>query len=492
MRAPEIPPPGTPPPDANGFYLLETIPIDMMNGRIYLPYRLSDQQWRLNMIGFILCLSAFLCALLFLRIERRVALTTSKMLALSIVYGDIISVSWALSRHTSALLVGHFAAGWFTCQVQGFIDGGWGIFAQSTFFLFTAERYISIVMRKDVTFRQIGFAIGVAAMMALGSGLLPFVLMQNAGVMPNGIWCTPPWTTGSWHGSLFSAMGVVAIGSVFIGIVWMYWQIYKAFTSSAKEARDALQSNLGFSTMPTAMSSDSANAKGCEEGFCEPCGSTNASPTLFSAATEHDSMEHEVDDSEEDINKEYGRRLDKLPALVIAPTNVADGPSISGAKNIQRTSPGSVISMAASDAVTSSRSPRKLLGPVTTLSRSFDRLRGLRGSVNDISAKLGAARRRKKRERDPNRKLALLLARRAFIIVASYYACLLPLFLCILYSLVTGHPVPIWADCISYFAAVIYTNLNPLLFLTMNSQFVQAAADEFQSWRDFSFRLFRR
>lgn len=145
MQLPATPPAGTPPPDADGFYTLPEIPTEMTHGSIYLPYRLTPYQQAWNIFGFFQTLTAFLLSLFFLYIARRVPLTSAKVLVLCIIYLDLLSIGDTCIRHATAWGFGYFPGGFYTCQVQGFINGIWGAGAQSAALAFTFERYLLIV-----------------------------------------------------------------------------------------------------------------------------------------------------------------------------------------------------------------------------------------------------------------------------------------------------------------------------------------------------------
>ncbi|KAJ3155337.1 hypothetical protein HDU86_004428 [Geranomyces michiganensis] len=451
------------------------------------------------------------------------------MLVMCIIYGDLLSVSWAMSRHVTAAIYGHFAAGWWTCQVQGFIDAMWGIFAQMTFLGFTAERYISIVWQRDVTMRQMWWGIAVAGSASVFTGFLPFALQQNAGVMPGAVWCTPPWSNGKWQGVIFSTMGVVAIGSVFLGIAFMYWRIYITFARSAREARAAMQSNLNFSTMPekrarlvpqphpdfdtepdgrrgqfgnklddldhceAANNARDDNVMGRDSGVASdrspsrPFDESNPGYTAYSETMYAGTCDEEF---------EPEPRL--LALKPIPPPRVASMPDKGkGRANYEHDMPR-IIATATGSSPGAAKPPTgkssklgtgsKATNSATMINRSFDQLKL---SFNHLNQKF--SRKQQHDHMAPTRRLAVTLARQAFIIVAAYYVCLLPLFLCIMYNLFFGIPVAPWADLTAYVAAVTYTALNPLLFMTLNRQFSQATRDEFASWRRYiKTRVLRR
>ncbi|KAJ3173385.1 hypothetical protein HDU87_007654 [Geranomyces variabilis] len=524
MRAPSAPvPPDLPPPDAEGYYTLEQIPREMTYGHLYLPFKLTPEQDVFNKFGFCVCAVALSLALFFLIIQRRVTMTPSKMLVMCIIYGDLLSVSWAFSRHVSAAIFGYFAAGWWTCQIQGFIDGMWGIFAQMTFLGFTTERYISIVWQRDVTMKQMRLGVLAAGSGAIFAGILPFALQQNAGVMPAAVWCTPPWATGGWQGRLFSSMGTVAIGTVFLGISYMYWSIYITFARSAREARAAMQSDLNFSTMPSSdkrarlvpqphpdiMGSPGGRRKGGDNELdyldqCEAGDETRdtdghmgrdsgmASDSIPPRAPDDsyfgytDTLYAECDD--DDDYKEHSPQTPTPPPRAASTPNKGKGrvgPRIiaTASATASSNSPETMKSSSSADPSIKAAKFGQRPASTTVLNRSFNKLReGLSSSFDVLH---GAFRRREQHDHmAPTRRLAVTLARQAFIIVTAYYVCLLPLFLCIVYNLISGIPVPPWADCTAYVAAVTYTALNPLLFMTLNKQFSQATRDEFASWRD--------
>ncbi|KAJ3172122.1 hypothetical protein HDU88_006936 [Geranomyces variabilis] len=524
MKAPSTPiPPGLPPPDAEGFYTLEQIPREMTYGRLYLPFKLTPEQNVFNKFGICVCLAALSLALFFLLIQRRVTMTPSKMLVMCIIYGDLLSVSWAFSRHVSAAILGYFAAGWWTCQIQGFIDGMWGIFAQMTFLGFTTERYISIVWQRDVTMRHMRYGVLVAGFGAIFAGSLPFMLQQNAGVMPAAVWCTPPWTTGSWQGRVFSTVGVVSIGSVFLGIAYMYWSIYTTFAQSAREARAAMQSDLNFSTMPSSdkrarlvpqphpdiMGSPRLGRKGrdneldyldqCEAG--DETGNTGAQMGRDSGMASDSIPARAPDDSyvgytdtlygecDDDDYKEHAPNTPNPPPRAASMLDKGKGrvaPRImaTASATASANSPETMKSSSSSDPPLKFVKRLERPGSTTILNRSFNKLReGFNSSMDVLH---GAFRRKEQHDHmAPTRRLAVTLARQAFIIVTAYYVCLLPLFLSIVYNLFYGIPVPPWADCTAYVAAVVYTALNPLLFMTLNKQFSQATRDEFASWQEY-------
>ncbi|KAJ3176032.1 hypothetical protein HDU87_005549 [Geranomyces variabilis] len=462
-------------------------------------------------------------------------MTPSKMLVMCIICGDLLSVSWAFSRHVSAALFGYFAAGWWTCQIQGFIDGMWAIFAQVTFLALTTERYISIVLQRDVTMKQMRLGVLVAGSGAIFAGIFPFALQQNAGVMPAAVWCSPAWTTS------MSTMAIVSIGSVFLGIAYMYWSIYITFVRTAREAHAAMQSELNFSTIPLpdkrarlvpqphpdSMGSSGGRRKGGDNELdhldqCEAGDETRdtdgqmgrdsgmvSDSILPRAPDDRDSgmasdsiLPRAPDDSyfgytdgklyaecdDDDDYKEHSPQTPTPPPRAASTPNKGKsrvGPRIIATASATASS-NILETMKSSSADPSITAAKYVQRPASTtvLNRSLNsRFDVLRGAF------------RRKVQHDhmaSTRRLAFTLARQAFLIVLAYYVCLLPLFVCVVYTVISG-PVPPWADCTAYIAAVTYTALNPLLFMTLNKQFSKATRDEFASWREyFETRVLRR
>ncbi|RKO84323.1 hypothetical protein BDK51DRAFT_33042 [Blyttiomyces helicus] len=232
-------PPGVGPPDAEGYYTLPAIPQEMSYGHIYLPYKFTPAQQAENAVGFLLTVTAFFLGLLFLRVQRRVPFYPGKLFALFIIGVDLISVANAcFLEHLPALILGHRLAGWYVCQVQGLIDGAWGVAAQAGMFCFTLERYCAVVRGRPLKSGQARVLIIMSAVSSVVLSAIPFAYSHWAAPMPSGIWCTPAWSTGDWRGMVISIEGGVSIAPVVFGIAFMYRAIYLKVSESTRVVRE--------------------------------------------------------------------------------------------------------------------------------------------------------------------------------------------------------------------------------------------------------------
>ncbi|RKO85809.1 hypothetical protein BDK51DRAFT_47573 [Blyttiomyces helicus] len=267
MSPPTTPvPPGVGPPDAEGYYTLPTIPQEMSYGHIYLPYKFTPAQQAGNAIGFILTVTAFLLGLLFLRVQSRVPFYPGKTFALFIICVDLISVANAcFIEHLPGLVLGHRLAGWYVCQVQGFIDGAWCVAAQAGMFSFTLERYCAVVRGRPLKSGQTRALMIMSAVFAVVGSAIPFAYSHWAAPMPSGIWCTPAWSTGDWRGIVISIEGGVSIVPVVVGILIMYRAIYLKVSDSARVVREMGADSSSWMTIRKTASEPGLDSTGLSE-----------------------------------------------------------------------------------------------------------------------------------------------------------------------------------------------------------------------------------
>ncbi|TPX68183.1 hypothetical protein SpCBS45565_g03269 [Spizellomyces sp. 'palustris'] len=445
--------PGIPPPDADGLYTLDDIPMEMSHGTFYLPYRLTPTQQAWNTVGFSLTLTSCTINLVFLWVMRKVPMTPAKAIVLCICLTDIFADGDTWFRHFTALVWGYHIGGYYTCQIQGFINGLWGCFAQSVMFAFTLERYATIVWRKTVTMRHIKIAIALILMLSLSCAALPFLFGRAAGVNPGATWCNPPWSTGTWHGAVWASQGVFFVGIVLVGTLWMYWRIYSTFVNSSKEVNGMI---------PTALAGGStfgAQSNMVAVSVLET-GDTPFMPALSNA-------------DEEGLKKPSSPACpERQPTDHPRPVGIGSDPNFKSSNaNLPPfvTSQQSVMSFPTKLSNVLSNSHLSLAGTVKT--RLFQK------------PSQRQSRSHKARLAHQSNVIAYALAKQAFIIISTYYVLMTPIFLVILYNLVTWRPVPVWADYLSYVTAIAYTLCNPILFMTLNKQYRQAAIGEWKTWQ---------
>ncbi|KAI8824014.1 uncharacterized protein EV422DRAFT_564721 [Fimicolochytrium jonesii] len=243
----EIPPPDSniPPPDSDGFYHIDPIPPEMNQGHRYWPFKLSKRQHILNEIALVWNALTFFLLVFKFWISRRIPWSASKILMVCILWPDFLAVTNNLwFREIPAAVLGYYIGGFYACQVQGFIGGFWGCYSQGAVLTFTLDRYSAIVLQKSFTMEE---AKKQGITMIFSSGImagLQMAFQSWAGVTPMGTWCTPSWSTGDWHGAVFSSIGVFAIAATALGIFYMYWRIYAEYTRASRNVVNMIQTNL--------------------------------------------------------------------------------------------------------------------------------------------------------------------------------------------------------------------------------------------------------
>ncbi|TPX60778.1 hypothetical protein SpCBS45565_g07423 [Spizellomyces sp. 'palustris'] len=250
MRQERIPPPDLPLPDSNGFYTFSTIPLGMVQGWYYLPYRLDPSQLALARgISFMAATTVVLLIFFFL-VTRSVPWTPAKYFIANILLIDFIqcvfNASWILG--TPSVLGYHYGT-YYACQVSGYFSAAWGAHGQSSMFCFMLERYLVIVRRVDISRSQARFVSGAVWVGALFIGGLPFMLGRKASVNPSGLYCTPPWSTGgTWEGIILGILGVGFISLNVFGIAIMYHRIYATFVQTSRTVEKAMEGGEDQST----------------------------------------------------------------------------------------------------------------------------------------------------------------------------------------------------------------------------------------------------
>ncbi|KAI9101663.1 hypothetical protein DFS34DRAFT_610989 [Phlyctochytrium arcticum] len=82
-------------------------------------------------------------------------------------------------------------AGYYTCQVMGYVGAFWGITSQSFTFLFILERYMSLVHRFTVNNWQAKQMVLSVYISGLVIGATPFMFGRRSSVAPTGVYCRP-------------------------------------------------------------------------------------------------------------------------------------------------------------------------------------------------------------------------------------------------------------------------------------------------------------
>ncbi|KNC95829.1 uncharacterized protein SPPG_08768 [Spizellomyces punctatus DAOM BR117] len=459
--------PGIPPPDADGLYTLDDIPMGMSHGAFYLPYRLTQTQQVWNTVGFSLTLTSCTINLVFLWVMRKVPMAPAKAIVLSICLTDLIADGDTWFRHFTALVWGYHIGGYYTCQIQGFTNGVWGCCAQSVMFAFTLERYATIVWRKTVTMRHIKIVIALILVLSLSCATLPFVFGRAAGVNPGATWCNPPWSTGTWHGAVWASQGVFFVGIVLVGTLWMYWRIYSTFVNSSKEVHGLIPTALagGSTFAQTNMAAVSFLEKGDTPSMMVP--------PLPNADEEGHKQPSSPEVPEHPPTDHHTRSISALPPIPRPAGNGSD-PNLIKSSNANQL-----------PSVTSQQSLMSFPSRLSNVKLSSSHL-SLAGTVKTrLFQKPGERQSRSHKDRLAHQSnvIAYALAKQAFIIISTYYVLMTPIFLVILYNLVTWRPVPVWADYLSYVTAISYTLCNPILFMTLNKQYRQAAIGEWKTWQ---------
>ncbi|RKO92818.1 hypothetical protein BDK51DRAFT_41650 [Blyttiomyces helicus] len=538
---------GVGPPDADGYYILPTIPQEMSYGNIYLPYKFTPSQQAENAIGFVLTVTAFSLGLLFLRVQRRVPYYPGKLFALFIICVDLISVANAcFVEHLPGLVLGHRLAGWYVCQVQGFIDGAWGVAAQAGMFSFTLERYCAVVRGRPLTSRQTRALIAVSGVSALVLSAIPFAYSHWAAPMPSGIWCTPAWSTGDWRGKVISIEGGVSIVPVVVGIVVMYRAIYQTVSDSARGIREmgadssAWPTTRKNTTDPGLSSTGWSQTKGIESDWSDifdDGDSSLALPPIISPSPIILSMPLNGTGSvtsrprslsvlSTPANGNGNSNTTPIPPLrssqprklSMPTTTTTNLPRVQAPSQMSPTSPATSKSypdlalfhyppendgttprapprssssrvLAAPAVPVSSTNHHAELSKTLSLNPTHSR-EALLQSPRSATALHNASSLKSLRPAFPQTTthrrreadLSSAVSFQAFVIVVIYYISIIPLLIDIFYNLITGHSVPVWWDLAAYYCAVTYTIMNPILFLTMNKQYRNAFSEERGEW----------
>ncbi|KAI8819688.1 uncharacterized protein EV422DRAFT_598341, partial [Fimicolochytrium jonesii] len=544
---PEFPlPPGVGPPDENGLYSINDIPLEMVRGEIYLPFRLTTEQHIFNWAGLILSCAALFASALFFWVQKRVALTAAKVFVLCIISVDFLAVSVGLFlRILPAAIMGYHPGGFVTCQIQSYFNSLWGVLAQIAFFSYTAERYISIVLRKEIPLK-------IAKKMALGMWVFaimlaamffqqPFALQVWGTPSSGGVYCLAPWATGTWKGAILATEAAMFVSSTGLGAFFMYLRVYRAYQEVLKEARNAINSKLMFTTHQTQQQEtveelqDSGDllAQLNEENKYMLDKSTNSGKQLQTSGSStgvlktrmmsqtvvfpqsSNSLALDGDLNNIDVKgKETAHanpEISSLPRMEI--TNglvsyfvgflqdevIAEGSGVedeesSGARSEATDEERSRPEPSSShEAGRNGTAPRRTndLGPSSPSSAKKKSRIGkvmfaVEGGESRFSMKRPAKKPvdKKKKYMKRHNEIAHALARQASIIVIVYYIGLLPEFVEFIYNLWTLQPPVAWADRFAFITAMLYTVLNPVLFLALNQQYKAALKDEIGEWKE--------
>ncbi|KAI9104050.1 hypothetical protein DFS34DRAFT_304428 [Phlyctochytrium arcticum] len=236
------PPANLPPADANGFRYLESPTLGMIQGWYYLPYRLTEWQWKWATVSWAVGAFSVVVGLCFFWIIRRVPWTPSKFIVFNLVLADRLQTFLNSSLwHPPAVILGHHWQGYYTCQIMGYFGGFWGIATQSFTFLFILDRYLSLVHRFSVTNWQAKQMVCSVWMSAFFIPASPFIFGRRMSVAPSALYCQPIWSNGGdWVGWMLGLLGFAFVGTNMIGAAFMYLQIYRTFVRTTREAEKAI------------------------------------------------------------------------------------------------------------------------------------------------------------------------------------------------------------------------------------------------------------
>ncbi|KAI9101722.1 hypothetical protein DFS34DRAFT_611202 [Phlyctochytrium arcticum] len=234
-------------PDAEGYYHFEYPTLGMQQGWYYLPWKLTERQYRWNAVYAAITIVSFFLGIFFLFTARRLPWTASKYIVISLVMVDRFKqVVTFFFWHMPSLFYGHFwHGGQYTCQLIGFAAGAWGVAGQSFLFLFMMEQYLAIVHRFRATNHQARTVVLGTWGMSLSMASVQFIFGRMAGLSPSGLYCQPLWSNGGdWVGALIGVLGFGFLGLNVKGIIFMYWRIYVTFIAVRNKVEEAIEGTL--------------------------------------------------------------------------------------------------------------------------------------------------------------------------------------------------------------------------------------------------------
>ncbi|KAI9093807.1 hypothetical protein DFS34DRAFT_259642 [Phlyctochytrium arcticum] len=264
-----IPPAHVESPDADGYYQFDVIPLGMVQGWYYLPYRLTDFQWKWAAFSWAMGTSSCILGILFFWIVRRVPWSPAKYFVVNLVVVDRIELFLSSTIwHPSAVLYGNHWHGYYTCQIMGYASGFWGITSQSFTFFFILERYLSLVHRFTVNnwqAKQIALSVYISGLMTSAT---PFIFGRMSSVAPSGLYCQPIYkfsaslpslsfqydflgsNGGDWVGFFLGIVALIFVSANLIGAAIMYLQIYQKYVRVTRERKMPLRGAERFMPPP--------------------------------------------------------------------------------------------------------------------------------------------------------------------------------------------------------------------------------------------------
>ncbi|KAI9101719.1 hypothetical protein DFS34DRAFT_692424 [Phlyctochytrium arcticum] len=237
------PPTSVGPPDAEGYYDFQYPPLGMQQGFYYLPWKMTELQYRWTAVYTSITIVSFALGVFFL---RHLPWTASKYIVISLVMVDRFKqVITFLFWHVPSLFYGHFWQGKYTCQLIAFAAGAWGVAGQSFLFLFMFDQYLAIVHRFRATNHQARTVVVGTWGMALSIASVQFVFGRMASMSSSGLYCQPIWSNGGdWVGALIGVLGFSFLSLNVTGIIFMYWRTYVTFMGVRNKVEMAIDGTL--------------------------------------------------------------------------------------------------------------------------------------------------------------------------------------------------------------------------------------------------------